>query len=424
MTTRYSSLVTKKNIRNSLLVTRHQIPFSIKMFTSGNRFFSHICTNGFCMIYFKRIFVSCLLFACIPGFAQLSNQAQISMLTCSSGTEIYAAFGHTAIRVCDSASQLDEVYNYGTFDFNTPNFYVKFARGKLNYTLSVTSFERFMDDYVSENRSVWEQVLLLDSAQKSRLYFLLEENHRPENRNYKYDFFLDNCATRVRDIIESGVNQGKLFDTSATEKTFRQCIQPCLAISPWMRLGCNLALGHRTDSKIETRDLAFLPDELEAQLAGIKIDGKPLAAARTTLFEAEEQVIQKSVFTPLFFTLLLLATGLVITVFEFWKKRKFTAFDKILFTICGLIGLLITFLWFFTDHSSTAWNINYLWANPLWFLLLSNAVCRKKNILFFFMILVVAAVILSALPQGFLDPAVYPFAALLLIRLFVNLNRS
>ena len=138
--------------------------------------------------------------------AQFSNQSEISILTCAPGEELYSIFGHTAIRVRDSISNTDYVFNYGTFDFNTSNFYLKFMKGELNYFLSVTTFERFIREYEFQKRSIAEQHLNLTSNEKGSIIGALVNNSLPENREYHYHFFYDNCATRIRDIIDNNLS--------------------------------------------------------------------------------------------------------------------------------------------------------------------------------------------------------------------------
>ncbi len=131
----------------------------------------------------------------------LSDQARVSVITCGPGDQIYSVFGHTALRIVDPMHRIDRVYNYGTFDFNTPNFYLKFARGDLAYFLSVTSFDQFVYAYQLENRSLSEQVLRLNGAQVQALYNRVEANLRPDQMYYRYQFFADNCTTRIYDLL-------------------------------------------------------------------------------------------------------------------------------------------------------------------------------------------------------------------------------
>ena len=151
---------------------------------------------------FRFLFV--FLFALIQGFSQtprLSEAAQISVLTCGAGQELYTAFGHSAFRVQDPIQEIDVVYNYGTFDFRAPNFYTNFARGRLIYTLSRQRFENFLYEYEYEKRWVKEQILDLDQQQKNALIVFLENNYLPENRDYRYDFLYDNCSTKLPDVL-------------------------------------------------------------------------------------------------------------------------------------------------------------------------------------------------------------------------------
>jgi len=175
----------------------------------------------------------------------LSEQAQISLLTCDPGTEVYSVFGHTALRVTDPGNGFDVVYNFGTFDFSTPNFYLKFIRGRLMYTLSRYNFSDFKIEYRMENRSIFEQKLNLSQEEKDRIFYLLEVHYLPENRYYLYDFFYINCTTKVLDLIDSALNDPEYFSQYNTlqERTFRQNLAIYLEPIPWTMLGIDLLLG-------------------------------------------------------------------------------------------------------------------------------------------------------------------------------------
>ena len=135
-------------------------------------------------------------------FFASAQDYQISLLTCDPGDQLYSAFGHSAIRVLERTTGEDLVFNYGTFDFNTPYFYVKFTQRTLDYMLSVSTYERFLAEYNYYQRDVREQVLDLSPEQIERLVEFLQINYRPQNRFYRYDFFYDNCATRIRDVMD------------------------------------------------------------------------------------------------------------------------------------------------------------------------------------------------------------------------------
>ena len=187
----------------------------------------------------KLILVSIFVIG-IPFFSlaqALSERASISLLTGSPGTELYSTFGHSAIRVHDPSTGMDIVFNYGTFDFNTPNFYLKFAQGKLNYKLSIETFEQFRAGFIYENRSVVEQKFNLTQTQKNLLFALLEQNYLPENRFYKYDFFFDNCATRIRDLMITAFGEDFQYQYPEEWKnsglTFRNLIDMYLTNHHW-----------------------------------------------------------------------------------------------------------------------------------------------------------------------------------------------
>ena len=235
------------------------------------------------------ISVICLL--PLPGKAfQLSNEAEISILTCSPGKELYSLFGHTAIRVQDPKANLDEVFNYGTFDFDTPHFYLKFAQGLLPYQLSTSSFQHFMYTYQLEERSVYSQRLLLDSLQKQQLFDLLLENYRPENRSYLYNFLFDNCTTRARDIIAQSLQNSQVeWNTPDLDKNFWNLLDEYLAVSPWVQWGIHTILGQRGNRTATPYQYMFLPDYLMYGLNTATIDHKHLAEKAQLLYEAPEQ---------------------------------------------------------------------------------------------------------------------------------------
>ena len=139
---------------------------------------------------------------------KLSDQAQISIITCGpTQAELYSAFGHTAIRVYDSLQGIDDAYTYGMFSFNQPNFYLNFARGSSFYILGVQSYPDFRYTSIYYNRSVHEQKLNLSSEQKQKIFDFLQWNAQTENRSYRYDYFYDNCATRVRDAFKKALKE-------------------------------------------------------------------------------------------------------------------------------------------------------------------------------------------------------------------------
>lgn len=311
------------------------------------------------------ISVVCLL--PLPGKAfQLSNEAEISILTCSPGKELYSLFGHTAIRVQDPKANLDEVFNYGTFDFDTPYFYLKFAQGLLTYQLSATSFHNFMLSYQMEERSVYSQRLRLDSLQKQQLFDLLLENYRPENRSYLYNFLFDNCTTRARDIIDKSLQNSHFeWNTPDLDKNFWNLLDEYLAVSPWVQWGIHTILGQRGNRTATPYQYMFLPDYLMYGLNTATIDHKHLAEKAQLLYEAPEQDNA----TPWYFApLFIFGIGALLLIILLWKSRGKAMLNTIVlptFLFTGLVGCLLVFLGGFTAHPITAPNWNILWANPL-----------------------------------------------------------
>ena len=143
--------------------------------------------------------------------AQQADSTDVYMITCAPGNASYSIYGHTALRIVIRGTDFDMAYNWGIFDFSTPNFTYRFAKGKLDYMLGASPYERFLREYISEERPVWSQKLNLSDAEKERLFVLINENLREENRKYRYDFFFDNCATRVRDIVAAAATDTVIF---------------------------------------------------------------------------------------------------------------------------------------------------------------------------------------------------------------------
>ena len=298
----------------------------------------------------------------------LSESAQISVLTCGPGQELYTAFGHSAFRVQDPLKDIDVVYNYGTFDFQAPNFYTNFARGKLIYTLSRQRFENFLFDYELEKRWVKEQILDLDQDQKNEMIVFLENNYRPENRDYRYDFLFDNCSTKMPDILGQILGNQIQFREDHLEQrySFRELIRQNLRTNSWSSFGIDLALGADIDKVATPYQHMFLPIYVMDQLENTQLNGKPLIKRTRSVLDIHiPQQAPLFTTTPLFWLLLLLAFTLTITYIDIRNKTRSRRLDFFLFFTSGIAGCLLFFLWFFTDHTATVNNLNLLWAFPL-----------------------------------------------------------
>lgn len=298
----------------------------------------------------------------------LSPDARVSLVTVSPGTALYSAYGHTALRVVDPQLGLDYVFNYGTFDFQTEGFYWKFARGRLDYMLSVHGFDVLVAHAADERRGVTEQVLALSPEQATRLFALLMDNYRVENRFYRYDFFYDNCATRVRDMISRACGKSLVWgERPVASQSFRQLIHPYH--TPLVDLGIDLALGRPADRQASQADRAFLPDELQANVAAARLGDRALVR-QTQVVLPSLPPAPRALDTPLLVAALL-ALALLGHVALSWRSRRaaprpyrLPAVVRLVLGLVALLGVLVAFLAFFTDHAATAQNLNLLWAWP------------------------------------------------------------
>lgn len=374
----------------------------------------------------KKIF--CLLATCIifiNSIAQTDScHLQISLLTCSPGTELYSTFGHSAIRVKDSTG-MDIIFNYGTFDFNDPDFYAKFVRGKLNYFVSVEYFTDFLAAYQYEQRGIIEQTLQLTCTQKQQLFEALKTNAKEENKFYKYDFLYDNCSSRLRDMIAKhalpGITYKNILPDNGT--TPRNLIHSYLDAGhqPWSKLGIDILLGAKLDAPLTNQQAMFLPDYL---LKGFDsaysnnqavINNKKLLLPATA---AAEKTSNRAPFIYLGVLFIIIAVASFIPAFQ----KLLQVFDYILFTITGLLGLLLLFMWWGTDHVVCSNNLNLLWALPTHLLLVFYLRSKKQWVNYYWLAVVIINGLLlmlwNWLPQQ-LNTALIPVVALLLLRSFM-----
>ncbi len=361
----------------------------------------------------------------LQNLPQLSSSAEISVITCGPGEqEAFTAYGHSALRVKDPVLGFDRVYNYGTFDFNTPNFYGKFATGRLDYMLSVSSYSRFIGEYMYDGRWVQEQVLDLSAEKYQELFMFLEENYLPENRYYRYDFFYDNCATRIVDALESVLGEGLVYDTTDyPEVTFRTMIRYYQDPFPWTDLGVDIALGSVIDKPMQFRDFFFLPDFVLMGLGRATWQGSPLIKETRSLSQQKEPFGIKPTFTPLALILSLLGLSTLLTAVDLRRRKISVVYDFVIYSLAGLIGVLVLWLWFGTAHSATAANYNLLWANPLFLIAAPILLTRWKSSAWFQSLLLAMAVLLGIgllgvllIPQSF-SSLFSPIMMLLLFRL-------
>ncbi|WBU89453.1 Lnb N-terminal periplasmic domain-containing protein [Cellulophaga omnivescoria] len=312
----------------------------------------------------------------------ISNNAQISVLTCGSGDQLYSTFGHSAIRVWDPLTRTDKVYNYGIFDFNAPNFYLNFVKGKLLFKVNKQDFSRFLYEYQYEKRWVKEQVLNLNTKQKQQLYNYLEKNVKPENRDYLYDYLYNNCATKIIEVLNTSIGKDITFKENHIEKnfTFRELLDQKLSTNTWASFGIDLALGSKIDKKATVLQHTFLPDYVWSQLNNSTIKNAPLVLSNRTILKEHKKVTSINFLaTPMFWSFLFLIFVLFITYTDYKNQLWSRWIDIFLLFTTGIVGFILSLLWFATDHTATANNFNLLWALPFNLVALFLLPKKKNN---------------------------------------------
>ena len=334
---------------------------------------------------FKKLITFLLVIVSFSVNAQLklTTESKISILTIGPGTSLNDAFGHSAIRIKDPVYKFDIVFDYGRYDFETENFYLKFAQGKLDYEINQSDFEVFMRYYQYNNRSVKEQLLNLNTEQKTAFYYLLKEAIKPENKSYPYDFFYNNCATKIKDDIETILNNQLAYYPKTTFKqfSFRNLIRSDLNQNSWGSFGIDIALGSKIDQIASVEEHMFLPKYLHQLLenARLKTDDSRLVSISKTLYPSDAITKTNFFSSPLFILGALALIMLFITYKDYKNNTRSKWLDMGLFAFTGVVGILLLLLWFATDHQTTAYNYNLLWAFALNILFIPSISKSKLN---------------------------------------------
>jgi hypothetical protein len=366
------------------------------------------------------------------SFAQkLSDNAEISAITFGPYQgELYSAFGHSAFRVYDAALRIDYAFNYGVFDFSQPNFYTNFAQGIPYYKLGVYPYPYWRDSvYIRDNRYVHEQVLNFTQAQKQRVFDSLMRNAQPDRASYRYDYFYDNCATRLRDVLVNVFGDSISFDGSYIKhpESIRDLTDRYLRYQPWGDLGIDICLGLPMDKTATPSEHMFLPDYIESGFdhATIKhgTETVPLVARKIIAYEAHPEDPPSGLPHPLlvFSIAAILIIGL--SIYDFKRNKLSNWFDGIFFGVVGLIGILLLLLWVATNHTAAAKNFNLLWALPTHIVaaiaLIKNPTWLKN---YFFGVAMLTAILLLTwfiLPQE-LNLSLIPIVIALGVRSFLQ----
>lgn len=315
--------------------------------------------------------------------ARGQSDTTVWLVTFYPGSEVYELEGHTALRVQVPGADLG--VSWGLFDFNAPNFVYRFVKGETDYMMGVIPWQYIRQEYIASGRRIVERRIDLDGSQKRRLLELLQTNALPENRTYRYNYVLDNCATRPLRMLELAAGDsiilGSAGDTLTAQNTFRKAMRHYHRNYPWYQLGIDLALGSGIDKPLGNRELSFAPATLDRQLDGATVNGRPLVSATVVSNDVDPGngilpptpwwLTPRTVFGAVFVLMLML------TVHDWRRRRPSRWADCLWFALTGLAGCLLTFLIFISTHYATSPNWLYLWLNPLG-LVIAAAIWIKK----------------------------------------------
>ena len=306
-----------------------------------------------------------------------AQEPRFSLLSCSPGDEAYSLFGHTALRYCDEARQVDVVYNYGYFSFDAPNFAWRFILGQTDYLVASVPYRIFIQEYVERGSSVVEQVLGLNPLQVERLRRALEVNCLPANRVYRYNYFYKNCTTMARDMFVNALGDGYslVYGNEPRQMTLRQALASYTHTHPWYSFGIDLLMGSDVDKATTREELQFAPLNLMDDLATADIvdaGGNVIPAVNATavLVHENKSVPARNNLTPFNVALLLLLLTFVVMLCELRSKRSFWGLDVMLMLLQGLSGALLLFMGLCSEHPAVDANYTILILNPLALLLL------------------------------------------------------
>lgn len=310
----------------------------------------------------------------------LTDNASISLLTCGVGNESHSFYGHTALRVKDDSQGIDVVYNFGYFDFDTPNFIGKFSKGDLQYFVGASSFSDFKSSYIADNRSVFEQELNLNNSQKQKLFDKLNHALNSDEKYYTYKFIDRNCTTMVIDRLNAILGSIVIKLQKPETQSYRDILYTYQKNHFFENLGINILFGKKVDKPFETM---FLPLVLMENVSKTTYNGKPLAKETTTIFQAKEEKPFSLINNYYTFSVVIL----LILVSR--KKWLYTTY----FTIMGILGLVTVFMAFYSLHEELSWNYNILLFNPALLVLIYFQTIKNKKWIFniaFFNLLCIA----------------------------------
>ena len=314
---------------------------------------------------------------------QAGRNVTVSLLTMGNGTQVWELFGHNAIWIHDLVTNRDTVFNWGVFDFRQPRFIQRFLKGTMLYSMGGDSMDNILLEYHYWNRSVVAQELDLSADQKDSILTAIQRNALPENINYRYDYFRDNCSTRVRDILDHALG-GSLRQEAGerTTTTYRWHALRLMQVLPAIMLGVDVGLGRPSDIPLTKWQEMFLPRKLHDFVANVRVvDGTgashPLVRRETVLFQATRGVepdappnfVAWALVGGIGVAALLTWLGFAATSRSDWTRVAASIAIGLWSLAAGLLGTLLALLWSVTDHVFAHQNENLLIFNPLWLVL-------------------------------------------------------
>ena len=351
----------------------------------------------------KKLLFALLILISFHGFSQnisLSKQAKVSILTCGTGPESYAMYGHTGIRIQDVSQQIDVVYNYGAFDFDTPNFIGRFVKGDLQYFVTNGSYIDFYYNYQAENREIIEQDLALSPAQINQLFQQLNASVYSDDRFYTYKFIDRNCTTMVVDKINNTLGS-EYIKSQNSNQSYREILYPYMS-DFYMKLGIQLIFGAKVD---EPATRLFLPYEFKDAISVTKVNGNKIEKSDSKILQVTKPEIPFNWLNSIYS----LITALLILALlnKKWIKISY-------FIFAGLLGLFFSLVGLYSLHEEILWNYNILLFNPLllvfaWYI---KKGIKDKILLFGKIILAMLLVYLAYMTTKIHLGIVWPFIVL------------
>ena len=291
------------------------------------------------MKLFKIVFfVFLFLLKCNESYCQikLSPESEVSILTISPGNSLNDAFGHNGIRIKDLQNRIDLVFDYGRYDFNKKGFYVNFVIGKLNYEIGLLDYVSFAENYKLEKRSIYEQNINLNETQKQRLFKNLLIKFNSNKKTYQYDFFYNNCATKIRDDLKEISDNDILFSNNNLKNlTFRNLIRSHIKTNSWSGVGIDLALGSVVDNRATLEEHMFLPKHLKEILSESKFKSNSKKLVHKTIKIENGEIKKKSnfLFSPLFIISFLSLIIFLVTYTDLKNSSRNKLLDLLIFLV-------------------------------------------------------------------------------------------